>query len=77
VRSDHSWELLTYGKKGNILDCFKAFVSDKRFSLWKVLPILVSWGLWLARNAGLFENKSYPTLQVSQQALAFLTILQY
>jgi hypothetical protein len=34
------------------------------------LPILVSWGIWLARNAGLFENKPWPPFKIVQQSIA-------
>jgi hypothetical protein len=33
---------------------------------------IVSWGIWLAWNTSLFENKEYPTVKVSQQTLALL-----
>jgi hypothetical protein len=38
-----------------------------------VLPIFIVCGVWLARNASLFENNFYPMFQVSQQDLALLS----
>jgi hypothetical protein len=43
--------------KDLVADCFKEFFSNPSLKIFRALPVLVSWGIWLARNAGLFEDK--------------------
>lgn len=58
-----------------IVDCFKEFFTNPSFLPWKALPLLATWGLWLACNAILFENKYWPPFKITQQAYA-LTVVQ-
>jgi hypothetical protein len=38
-----------------------------------VVPMIVSWGIWLARNAGIFEGKVFFIVKITQQSLALMT----
>jgi hypothetical protein len=48
----------------SIVDRFEELFTKNTLKHFQVVPILVSWGLWLARNASLFEGKSWPTIKV-------------
>jgi len=40
----------------------------------RLLPSVVTWGLWLACNAGMFYDKAFPPFKVVQQSMALLSI---
>lgn len=38
---------------------------------------MVTWGVWLARNASVFEDKKWPTFEVSLQSLALFSLYKH
>jgi hypothetical protein len=36
------------------------------------LPVIISWGIWLARNASLFEDSHIPPIQCASRGLSIL-----
>jgi hypothetical protein len=57
-------------EKGSIETCFEEFFSSFVLKAFCVIPILVSWGLWLDKNANLFEDKFWPSFKVVQWFIA-------
>jgi hypothetical protein len=49
----------------NIEACFLSWFSRKELEVFQVVPYLVLWGIWLARNASLFEDTQIPSFKVS------------
>ena len=51
-------ENLTGVKEGwrgeTLVDCFKSWQFNPELKAFKALPLLVAWGIWLARNASIF-----------------------
>jgi hypothetical protein len=37
--------------KDSVVDCFNVFFTNPSLKKFHLLPISISWGLWLARNA--------------------------
>lgn len=56
--------------KAMLADCFKEFFETSMWKAWHVLPMLVSWCIWLALNSGVFKDKATPTFKISEQATA-------
>jgi hypothetical protein len=56
----HLWD------KKLILDCFWEYFNRPSLKVFRVLLILVVWGVWLDMNASLFEDKCLPMIKVSQ-----------
>lgn len=46
--------------------------ENMRLKNYRVLPIIITWGLWLARNTNLFDHKLIPTIQCASQVLNIL-----
>jgi len=42
----------------------------------RYIPFLVLWGIWITRNALVFEDKATPTFKVSAQVLALISHFQ-
>jgi hypothetical protein len=53
--------------KDTIEECFEDFLTISGWKPYHVFPILISWGIWLARNAGLFKGIHWPTFKVVPQ----------
>jgi hypothetical protein len=51
--------------------------SESTFKDLKGVPLIISWGIWLARNAGIFENKCVPPIQSATQAKSIFCSLKY
>jgi hypothetical protein len=51
---------------------FSSWFLRKELEELRVVPYLVMWGIWLARNSSLFNEKYIPTLQVTTQAVSLL-----
>jgi hypothetical protein len=56
--------------KDLVVDCFKEFFPNPCLKHLCTLPTLVSWGIWLARNTCLFEEKFWPPFKVAQQSIS-------
>jgi hypothetical protein len=56
----------------NIQACFQTWFTRKDLECLRAVPYLVLWGIWLARNASLFEDSSIPTFKVSTQVMGLL-----
>jgi hypothetical protein len=65
--NNHLWD------KGTVSDCFCEYYSRPTLKEFWVLPILVVWGVWLARYASIFWNKCHPSFKISQQALVIIS----
>lgn len=55
-----------------ILENLSQWLCCKELKIYKSVPFLVSWRLWIARNDVLFEDKYVPSFQVAAQALSIL-----
>lgn len=65
---DHLWD------KDSLEDCYHGVSTNRQLKWFRALPILVVWGIWLARNANLFKDSHTPTFKVSQQVLTSLPL---
>jgi hypothetical protein len=50
----------------------KVWMGNKVYDNLKSLPLIVGWGVWLARNVALFEEQSVLALQCATQGLSIL-----
>jgi hypothetical protein len=59
---------------GTLVDeCMKWWCENGNLKSFRVLPLIIAWGIWLARNASLFEDMHIPTIQCASQGLNFLS----
>jgi hypothetical protein len=58
-------------KEGSTRDFVEKFLknwmSKRELKEWRVVPYLTIWGVWLARNSLIFEEKDIPSFHVAQQ----------
>lgn len=54
----------------------KVWFQSQDFKHFRAVPFITLWGIWLARNADLFEDWNMQTLQVSSQICAFSQFFQ-
>jgi hypothetical protein len=54
----------------NFQECF----IIRELNPFREVPFLINWGIWLAHNSSLFEDKPIPYFQISTQVLAMLSI---
>jgi hypothetical protein len=58
----------------SIEEAWRTWVQDHIFKNIKALPLIILWGIWIARNASIFKDKaSLPDIIVAQS----LTILAH
>jgi hypothetical protein len=50
----------------------KNWCENINFKNYKALPIINAWGIWLARNTNLFDDKLILAIQCASQALNIL-----
>jgi hypothetical protein len=58
--------------KGDVLENFKEWFVRRDLKQFKVIPYLVLWKIWTARNESIFEDRDVPSFQVASQALSLL-----
>ena len=51
---------------------WKAWTKNPGNKTFKVLPLLISWGIWLARNSGNFKEKATLPENLIAQSLAII-----
>jgi hypothetical protein len=52
---------------------WKASIHDPRFKELKSLPLIISWGIWLARDAAIFKDKASLLERIIAQSLTILS----
>jgi hypothetical protein len=52
---------------------WKAWIRDPSHKELKALPLLISWGIWLARNAIIFKEKASIPEAIAAQSLSILS----
>ena len=62
--------------KGNILENFKEFFVRREIKQFRVIPFLVVWRLWTARNESIFEDRMVLSFQVENQTTTMLPHFQ-
>ena len=62
--------------KGSLIDNFKEWFDKRELKNFRAVPYLVIWGIYLARNSSIFEDKQTPPFQVIAQAVALLSSFQ-
>jgi ribonuclease HI len=53
---------------------FQEWFIRRELNPFREVPFLVTWGIWLAHNSSLFEDKPIPYFQISTQVLALLSV---
>jgi hypothetical protein len=53
--------------------CFSGWFSNTDLKPFQALPFLVLWGIWLAHNSILFEERFVPYFKTSAQVLGLLS----
>ena len=51
-------------------ECLKQWFQKKELKEYRAIPCHILLGIWLVRNAHLFENRRVPTFQVFAQVFA-------
>jgi hypothetical protein len=73
-------EALTWMKdvwKGPSLEeILRIWCENKNLKRYKALPIIISWGTWIARNVILFEDKNILDIQCTSQGLNILSLFK-
>jgi hypothetical protein len=49
--------------------CLQGWFTKPKLNIYRVIPFLVLWGIWLSRNNRLFAKKEIPTFQVFSQVV--------
>jgi hypothetical protein len=57
----------------SIEECFAVWFINRELKQLRVLPYLVLWGIWLACNSSLFEDKYVPSFRTVAQCLGLLS----
>jgi hypothetical protein len=64
----------TFTRDGNYLEStWKAWIQDPSLKQIKALPLLICWGIWLARNAEIFKDKAIILEVIAAQSLDILS----
>jgi hypothetical protein len=58
------------------LENFNEWFMRKDLKQLRVIPFLVLWRIWIARNESIFEGKLVPSFQVASQVLSLLPFFQ-
>lgn len=58
---------------GGVADCFKHWEQKPELKQFRALPLISSWGIWLVRNTGIFEDRFIPPFQCAAQAQAIFS----
>jgi hypothetical protein len=62
--------------KGDSIDtALKSWISNPTTSNYKALPLTIAWGVWLARNQMLFEDKEIIPLKCAMQSINILSAI--
>jgi hypothetical protein len=54
----------------SVEECIRQWFQKKELTEDRAIPCLILWGIWLAHDVHLFENKQVPTFQVVAQVCA-------
>jgi hypothetical protein len=68
IQEEHLWDA------PSMVECFHGFFSRSSLKAFRVLPILVAWGVWLDRNTNIFEDRLWPSFKVSLQNFSLYSL---
>jgi len=70
------------GKKdswhGNSMEyCLRSWIQNPNRKEFKGLPLITSWGIWIARNMRIFEDIYIPPFQCASQEKTIFFLFQH
>jgi hypothetical protein len=61
------------GKAISLMKLLKSWISNPATSNYKALPLTIAWGIWIARNQLLFEDREIIPLKSAMQSINILS----
>jgi hypothetical protein len=69
-------EFTNLWNKGSTSENFNEWFDKRELKKFRAGAYLLTWGIWLARNTSIFEDKHIPSFQDTARALALLSSFQ-
>lgn len=58
-------------------ECLKNWMLSKEFKTYRALLLVTSWGIWIARKSGIFQDKEVPSSQCASQISHIFPVSKY